>query len=58
MAGASDIDIVYLYGYGFPRYRGGPMFYADLLGLSDVMRSMQRFAAAPRVPGGKRRVGG
>ena len=26
---ASDIDIVYLYGYGFPRYRGGPMFYAD-----------------------------
>ncbi len=35
-------------GYGFPRYRGGPMFYADLRGLPDVMSSMERFAAAPR----------
>ena len=30
---ASDIDVVYLTGYGFPRYRGGPMFYADTVGL-------------------------
>src|SRR5438552_139799 len=45
---ASDIDVAYVAGYGFPRYRGGPMFHADLRGLADVMSSMQRFAAAPR----------
>jgi 3-hydroxyacyl-CoA dehydrogenase len=45
---ASDIDVAYVAGYGFPRYRGGPMFYADLRGLPDVMTSMKRFAAAPR----------
>jgi len=45
---ASDIDVAYVAGYGFPRYRGGPMFYADLRGLPDVLASMQRFAAAPR----------
>ena len=45
---ASDIDLAYLAGYGFPRYRGGPMLYADMLGLSDVMRSMRHFAASPR----------
>jgi 3-hydroxyacyl-CoA dehydrogenase len=44
---ASDIDVVYLAGYGFPRYRGGPMFYADTVGLYNVVRSMQRFAANP-----------
>jgi len=33
---AGDIDVVYLYGYGFPRWRGGPMFYADTLGLDHV----------------------
>ena len=33
---AVDIDIVYLYGYGFPAYRGGPMFYADTVGLKAV----------------------
>jgi 3-hydroxyacyl-CoA dehydrogenase len=40
---ASDIDIVYIYGYGFPRYRGGPMFYADTVGLSKVYESVKRF---------------
>jgi len=40
---ASDIDIVYLYGYGFPRYRGGPMFYADTVGLDKVYASVKRF---------------
>jgi 3-hydroxyacyl-CoA dehydrogenase len=40
---ASDIDIVYLYGYGFPRYRGGPMFYADTVGLDKVCASVKRF---------------
>ena len=38
---ASDIDVVYLTGYGFPRYRGGPMFYADTLGLYNVVRAMR-----------------
>jgi len=42
---ACDIDIVYVYGYGFPRYRGGPMFYADTVGLDKVFESVQRFHA-------------
>ena len=40
---ASDIDMVYLTGYGFPAYRGGPMFYADTVGLKNVLKSIQRF---------------
>jgi len=40
---ASDIDMVYLTGYGFPAYRGGPMFHADTIGLKNVLNSMQRF---------------
>ena len=44
---ASDIDVVYLAGYGFPRFRGGPMFHADTVGLYNVVRSMRRFAANP-----------
>jgi 3-hydroxyacyl-CoA dehydrogenase len=43
---ASDIDIVYIYGYGFPRYRGGPMFYADTVGTANVYESVQRFHQA------------
>ena len=43
---ASDIDIVYIYGYGFPRFRGGPMFYADTVGLDKVLEAVQRFHAA------------
>ena len=42
---ASDIDMVYLTGYGFPLYRGGPMFYADEVGLYNVVASMGRFAS-------------
>jgi 3-hydroxyacyl-CoA dehydrogenase len=42
---ASDIDMVYLTGYGFPLHRGGPMLYADMLGLYNVVRSMARLAA-------------
>jgi 3-hydroxyacyl-CoA dehydrogenase len=49
---ASDIDVVYLAGYGFPRYRGGPMFHADTVGLYNVVRSMQRFAADPNLAHG------
>ena len=45
---ASDIDVVYTAGYGFPRYRGGPMFHADLVGLPRVISTMRAFAAAPR----------
>ena len=44
---ASDIDVVYVAGYGFPRFRGGPMFYADMLGLYNVVRRMHAFAAGP-----------
>ena len=40
---ASDIDIVYLTGYGFPPYRGGQMFYADTVGLDKVLSSIQKF---------------
>lgn len=43
-AKASDIDIVYLAGYGFPIWRGGPMFYADSVGLHDVLAAMRRYA--------------
>jgi 3-hydroxyacyl-CoA dehydrogenase len=41
---ASDIDMVYLSGYGFPAWRGGPMLYADMLGLTNVERAIQRYA--------------
>jgi len=44
-ARASDIDVVYLTGYGFPVVRGGPMFYADTVGLTTILRAMRRFAA-------------
>ena len=44
---ASDIDMVYLTGYGFPLHRGGPLCYADSFGLYNVVSAMQRFAANP-----------
>ncbi|WP_028603123.1 3-hydroxyacyl-CoA dehydrogenase NAD-binding domain-containing protein [Ottowia thiooxydans] len=44
---ASDIDVVYLTGYGFPIWRGGPMQYADQVGLFNVAESMKRFARNP-----------
>ena len=44
---ASDIDMVYLMGYGFPIYRGGPMLYADQIGLFNVVQAMNRFAKNP-----------
>jgi 3-hydroxyacyl-CoA dehydrogenase len=46
-ARASDIDVVYLNGYGFPQARGGPMLHADIVGLPSVVRTLQRFAAEP-----------
>ena len=44
---ASDIDIVYIFGYGFPAHRGGPMNYADQVGLFNVVQAMNRFAQNP-----------
>ncbi|MCL4185748.1 MAG: 3-hydroxyacyl-CoA dehydrogenase, partial [Burkholderiaceae bacterium] len=44
---ASDIDMVYLTGYGFPLWRGGPMLYADMTGLYNVVNRMADFAANP-----------
>jgi 3-hydroxyacyl-CoA dehydrogenase len=44
---SSDVDLVYLNGYGFPVYRGGPMFYADNVGLLTVARALNRIAAVP-----------
>jgi 3-hydroxyacyl-CoA dehydrogenase len=41
---ASDIDMVYLTGYGFPAFRGGPMFYADTVGLFNVLMAMDKYA--------------
>lgn len=40
---ASDIDVVYTAGYGFPRYRGGPMFYADTVGLKVIYEKILEF---------------
>jgi 3-hydroxyacyl-CoA dehydrogenase len=44
---ASDIDLVYLAGYGVQPWRGGPMFHADTLGLAHVVRALERFARTP-----------
>ncbi len=49
-ARASDIDMIYLTGYGFPLFRGGPMLYADEVGLYNVARSMKEFAATSGDP--------
>lgn len=40
-----DIDVVWTSGYGFPRYRGGPMFYADLIGAGKIAAQLEKFAA-------------
>jgi 3-hydroxyacyl-CoA dehydrogenase len=44
---ASDIDMVYITGYGFPMHRGGPMLYADQVGLFNVVQAMKRFQRNP-----------
>jgi len=41
---AADIDVVWTSGYGFPRYRGGPMFYAETIGLATLLDGMRRYA--------------
>ena len=42
---ASDIDVIYCYGFGFPRHRGGPMFYAETIGLATVLARVQEYRA-------------
>jgi len=49
---ASDIDVVYLTGYGFPVFRGGPMHYAEQVGLANVVRDMEPFANNPHTQTG------
>ena len=39
-----DIDVTFLYGYGFPRFRGGPMKYADTVGLASILADIRTFA--------------
>jgi 3-hydroxyacyl-CoA dehydrogenase len=39
-----DVDVTFLYGYGFPRHRGGPMQYADTVGLDKVLADIREFA--------------
>ncbi len=38
-----DIDIVWIYGYGFPAYRGGPMFWADQIGLDTILNAVEKY---------------
>ncbi|HYJ42267.1 MAG TPA: 3-hydroxyacyl-CoA dehydrogenase NAD-binding domain-containing protein [Steroidobacteraceae bacterium] len=40
---AADIDVVWTSGYGFPRYRGGPMFHAEVIGLDTLLKGMRRY---------------
>jgi 3-hydroxyacyl-CoA dehydrogenase len=40
---AADIDVIYCYGFGFPRYRGGPLFYADTVGLPAVLARVREY---------------
>ena len=44
-ARAGDIDVVYCHGFGFPRFRGGPMFYADTVGLPTVLDRVRKYRA-------------
>lgn len=45
---ASDIDVIYAFGYGFPRYRGGPMFHADTVGLDKILAAIERYGKGYR----------
>jgi 3-hydroxyacyl-CoA dehydrogenase len=42
---AGDIDVIYVFGFGFPRHRGGPMFYADTVGLPAVLARVKEYRA-------------
>ena len=47
---ASDLDVIYVNGYGFPAWRGGPMFYADRVGLATVLTRVNAFHRRVRGP--------
>lgn len=50
-AGPEDIDMIYVFGYSWPRYRGGPMFYASTVGLAKVLERLEHYRRAhPDVP--------
>ncbi|TMS06710.1 Peroxisomal bifunctional enzyme [Larimichthys crocea] len=50
-AGPEDIDIIYVFGYSWPRHRGGPMFYASMVGLAKVLERLEHYHQAhPDVP--------
>ena len=60
---ASDIDVIYANGYGFPSWRGGPMFYADRVGLAAILPRIQDYERRARAAldagaaaGGARRI--
>lgn len=42
-AGPEDIDVIYVFGYGWPRHRGGPMFYASMVGLAKVLERLEHY---------------
>jgi 3-hydroxyacyl-CoA dehydrogenase len=42
---AGDIDVIYVYGFGYPPHRGGPMFYADTIGLATVVSKVEEYRA-------------
>ncbi|WP_416200236.1 3-hydroxyacyl-CoA dehydrogenase family protein [Undibacterium sp. CCC3.4] len=44
-ARCADVDLVYLAGYGFPAYRGGPLFWAEQIGWTAVLAKLKEFAA-------------
>ena len=46
----SDIDVIWLYGYGWPVYRGGPMFYADQVGLKHIAERLSFYARQTNDP--------
>ncbi|XP_009944503.1 PREDICTED: peroxisomal bifunctional enzyme, partial [Leptosomus discolor] len=51
-SGPEHLDVVYINGYGWPKYRGGPMFYASTVGLPHVLAKLQKYSEAhPDVPG-------
>src|SRR5439155_22430382 len=49
-ARASDIDVIWLYGYGWPIYRGGPMFWADTVGLKHIADRLSYYARETNDP--------
>ncbi|XP_054644240.1 peroxisomal bifunctional enzyme [Dunckerocampus dactyliophorus] len=50
-AGPEDIDVIYVFGYGWPKHRGGPMFYASMVGLTKVLERLEHYHQVhPDVP--------